>query len=108
MIEMSTNMLSGSSPLRLRGTRVLITGGSSGIGFAVARRVVDAGGSVVLVGRNEAKLASAQIELGAAASILSVDVSDEIAVADALRGIGTLDHIVTAAAGSVRGTVVDV
>ncbi|WP_246797177.1 SDR family oxidoreductase [Burkholderia perseverans] len=91
----------------LKGRRVLITGGSSGIGFAVAKRVISVGGSAVLIGRDEAKLATAIHELGAAATAIALDVTDESAVAAALSQFESIDHIVTAAAGSVRGTIVD-
>jgi NAD(P)-dependent dehydrogenase (short-subunit alcohol dehydrogenase family) len=91
----------------LHGSRVLITGGSSGIGLALAHRVVRSGGSVILIGRDEAKLASAKQTIGSAATTIALDVSDERAVADALGTIGQIDHIVTAAAGTARGTVVE-
>ncbi|NIE84552.1 SDR family oxidoreductase [Burkholderia sp. Cy-647] len=91
----------------LAGARVLITGGGSGIGLAVARRVVVRGGAPILVGRDAAKLAAAQAELGAAASAHALDVTDERAVVDTLERIGRIDHLVTAAAGSVRGSLVD-
>ncbi len=45
------------------GKRVLVTGGSSGIGLATARQLREAGDSLVLVARDEAKLASARAEL---------------------------------------------
>ena len=41
----------------------IVTGGSSGIGKEVARRFVQAGGSVVIGGRNADKLASAAAEI---------------------------------------------
>ncbi len=43
---------------------ILITGGSSGMGLAGARRIVSEGGKVILTGLNEARLQSAQQELG--------------------------------------------
>ena len=47
------------------GKRALITGGSSGMGLATARQLVDAGVSVTLVGRNRSKLDAAREKLGA-------------------------------------------
>ena len=63
---------------------VYITGGSSGIGFAVARKFVDEGASVLLIARDKEKLEHAQKELfeiipaGAAVrvEICSVDIAD--------------------------------
>lgn len=57
----------------------IITGASSGIGFGVARRLLQAGFSVVLNGRDEAKLARAARELDAASRVALVPghVGDE-------------------------------
>jgi len=91
----------------LEGQRVVITGGSSGIGLALARMLVDGGSEVVLIGRNQTKLDSAVSELGRATTALRLDVTDERAVAEAFAQIGSFDHLVTAAAGTARGTVVE-
>jgi NAD(P)-dependent dehydrogenase (short-subunit alcohol dehydrogenase family) len=96
---------STSSPLNQ--ARVLITGGSSGIGQSLAHRVIGAGGSVILVGRDAARLDEARSVLGPNASTVRLDVTDEAAVARTLKDAGALDHIVTAAAGSVRGNIAD-
>ena len=42
----------------------IITGGSSGMGFGVARAYVERGGNVVLNGRTESKLQAAAKEIG--------------------------------------------
>jgi NAD(P)-dependent dehydrogenase (short-subunit alcohol dehydrogenase family) len=92
----------------LAGSRVVITGGASGIGLAVARRVAAAGGRVLLAGRNTDRLNAARDEIGmSVADTLVLDVTDEAAVAAAFAGAGALDHIVAAAAGSVRGPLVE-
>jgi NADP-dependent 3-hydroxy acid dehydrogenase YdfG len=63
---------------RLAGKTCLITGGGSGIGFAVARSFLHEGARVVITGRDEAKLEHAAQELGASDRLLSqrTDVSD--------------------------------
>lgn len=43
----------------LQGKRIIVTGGSSGIGFALAHAFADAGGHVVITGRSEARLKEA-------------------------------------------------
>jgi NAD(P)-dependent dehydrogenase (short-subunit alcohol dehydrogenase family) len=90
-----------------RGRTVVITGGASGIGLATARMVVDCGGSVILMGRSPERLKAAREELGSAASTIQLDVTDEDAVRTAFAGIDRVDHLVTAAAGTLRGRLVD-
>src|SRR5262249_54039137 len=90
-----------------RGRTVVITGGASGIGLATARRVVHLGGSAILMGRSQERLNAAQAELGAAAATAELDVTDEDAVRRAFIGIERVDHLITAAAGTLRGRLID-
>ncbi len=48
----------------LKGQVALITGGGSGIGFAIAKTMLDEGMSVAICGRDEGKLRKAEAELG--------------------------------------------
>lgn len=65
-----------------KGKHVVITGGSSGIGFACAERIVKSGGTVTLVARRADVLDEAQKKLGANAHTLQLDVSKEADVMD--------------------------
>lgn len=95
-------------PIRDRGLanqRVLITGGSSGIGLAVAEQLTREGAEVALLARNEVGLAAAKrrlAEYGAEALTLVADVTDRkalgAAVDAAARKMGSLDVVITAAA----------
>lgn len=61
----------------LRGKRILITGGSSGIGFAIARKFVSCGARVVITGRDENALREAAAQIGSEAlHVLRWDVAD--------------------------------
>ncbi|MFF9473954.1 SDR family oxidoreductase [Streptomyces roseolus] len=51
---------------------VLITGGTSGMGLATARRLLDEGAHVAITGRDEARLAKAAAELDASERLLTV------------------------------------
>ncbi len=51
--------------MKLRNDKVLIFGGGSGIGKAIAKRFCDAGAKVLITGRNEEKLKSAVLEINA-------------------------------------------
>lgn len=55
----------------------LITGGTSGIGLATARRFIDEGAIVTVTGSSEESVAQARSELGDAATILVSDTADE-------------------------------
>lgn len=89
---------------------VLVTGGGSGIGQAVARRLAADGAVVTICGRTESRLADAVATITAelpAARIGHVvaDVTDEAAVAAAVaeaveRAGGRLDAVITSAGGS--------
>ncbi|WEK61748.1 MAG: SDR family NAD(P)-dependent oxidoreductase [Candidatus Microbacterium colombiense] len=68
----------------LSGRTAVVTGGGSGLGAAIARSLHAAGAEVILVGRDEAKLAAVAAELGSRARGVSCDVSDAASV-DALR-----------------------
>ena len=68
--------------MQLKDTRAIVTGGVSGLGFAVARHLVAHGGKVALFDVNDEKGAAAVTELGAGNAIfLKTDVSDEAGVA---------------------------
>lgn len=85
---------------RFTGKVAVITGGASGIGAAVARRMASEGGNVVLWDLGEDRLAEAQEKVGARLTMV-VDVSDAAAVAAAAREIGQelgqIDILVTCA-----------
>jgi meso-butanediol dehydrogenase/(S,S)-butanediol dehydrogenase/diacetyl reductase len=65
----------------MSGKRVLVTGGSSGIGLGTARRLVDAGAEVCLVARRREALERASVDLGGTSWSLVCDVSVESEVA---------------------------
>lgn len=50
--------------MKLRNDKIIVFGGGSGIGLAVAKRFCDAGADVLITGRNEDKLLSAKKEIG--------------------------------------------
>ena len=66
---------------------VVITGGGTGIGFAVAERFARAGDRVTITGRRENVLREAAARLGASASYAAFDASDPAAVGAALPGL---------------------
>ncbi|MDH3612710.1 MAG: SDR family oxidoreductase [Gammaproteobacteria bacterium] len=64
--------------------KAVITGGASGLGFATAQRVIDAGGQVVLLDINDEQGASSAASLGERATFINTDVSNEESVKAAI------------------------
>ena len=85
----------------LQGKTAIITGGSRGIGLAIARAFVDAGASVALAARGQVELeeaASAIAATGGRAVAIPTDVTDEAQVQGlverTVRELGTVDIMV--------------
>jgi len=87
----------------------LVTGGSSGIGFALARMLRDEGYALTLVSRTAAKVESAAAELGASAVAADVSLEDdcERALAAHIERHGRLDVLVNSAGLGIGGRVED-
>lgn len=86
---------------RFDGQAALVTGAATGIGYEVARRIVEEGGSVALVDINGARAQESAARLGGRALGLAADVADEPsiagAVAEAAGRFGRLDVLVNSA-----------
>jgi 3-oxoacyl-[acyl-carrier protein] reductase len=96
--------------LGLRGRRALITGGSRGIGLAVAEALSAEGAALGLIARDAAGLAEAARKFaarGAYVATAAADVTDTPALHRAVDQIaaqlGGLDHLVANAGGTVGG-----
>lgn len=79
----------------------LVTGGGTGIGAAVARRLVRDGYAVVVAGRRRHRLDAVVAELGESVSALELDVTDADAVAAGVGGLERLDVLVNNAGGAI-------
>jgi NAD(P)-dependent dehydrogenase (short-subunit alcohol dehydrogenase family) len=82
--------------------RVVIVGGSSGIGLAVAEQVASQGAEVVIVSGNAARVQGAVKSIGGKAQGQAVDVSDERAVEGFFAKLGAFDHLVFTAGDSLQ------
>jgi len=65
----------------LEGKTAIVTGGSRGIGYAIARTFIDAGARVIVTARTEASLQEAAASLGPNAIALTCDNGDPAAIA---------------------------
>jgi 2-dehydro-3-deoxy-D-gluconate 5-dehydrogenase len=101
-------------PFDLSGKVAIVTGGNGGIGLGMARGLAEAGASIAIVGRNEAKSNEAVAELqqrgtkATAVKAISVvaDVTDKAAVATmverTVRELGRIDILVNNAGINIR------
>jgi NAD(P)-dependent dehydrogenase (short-subunit alcohol dehydrogenase family) len=84
----------------------LVTGGSSGIGLAIAHRLILAGMQVVITGRRKEALDRAASELGGNSYPIAADVSDVTSLnalfADVQARFGRIDVLVANAGGGVH------
>lgn len=78
---------------KFKGQKVVIVGGSSGMGLATAKILSNAGASVVIAGRNIDKLISAKDEIGGEVTTLQFDMNDEEAVKKGFESIGIFKHL---------------
>jgi 2-deoxy-D-gluconate 3-dehydrogenase len=97
------------TPFDLTGKVAIVTGGNGGIGLGMARGLAEAGATVAVVGRNEAKSIAAVAELkqsGAKAISVIADVTDKTAVAAMVervkRELGRIDILINNAGINIR------
>jgi NAD(P)-dependent dehydrogenase (short-subunit alcohol dehydrogenase family) len=82
--------------------RVVIVGGSSGIGLAVAEQAAARGAKVVITSSNAERVHKAVKSVGGEAQGEAVDVSDERAVEHFFTKLGAFDHLVFTAGDSLH------
>ena len=89
--------------MRLQGKRAVLLGGSSGIGLATARMLVDSGARVIISSRSEEKLQEAKNVIGGDVDTYSLDVTREEALKGFFENVGAFDHIVFTAVKGANG-----
>src|SRR6202158_2063931 len=86
----------------LQDKRVVVLGGSSGIGLQVATQAASQGASVIIASSSAERVQKAVESIGGEAQGQAVDVSDERAVATFFSKLGTFDHLVFTAGDSLH------
>jgi len=108
-------MIDRSLKGKVKGRVVMITGGSSGIGLAAAKKIIEAGATVIIIARDSEKLAAAQVEIGECAKnggkvfTYAADVGDETACAEFVATVnekhGGVDILINNAGRSIRRAI---
>ncbi|MGP8475263.1 SDR family oxidoreductase [Burkholderia sp. PR2] len=88
----------------LHGKKVLVVGGSSGIGAAAAKAFAQRGAVVTIASRDPARV-NADATLGAPVRTEALDITDTTAVDAFCARIGQFDHVVISAAKTATGPV---
>jgi NAD(P)-dependent dehydrogenase (short-subunit alcohol dehydrogenase family) len=110
---MSNKPLPGIKQFDLTGRNALITGGSKGLGYAIAAGLASAGASVMLVNRNkeegQASAKSIEKDFKVKAYFHEADVSnqgqmDDMAAA-AMKTLGKIDILINSAGINIRGPI---
>ncbi len=83
----------GVCNMSLEGERVVIVGGSSGLGLATARAALEKGASVVVTGRSEARLEEVKAAAGGELETRGVDALDEGAMRTFLESQAEINHL---------------
>jgi len=82
--------------MMLAGKKVVVVGGSSGIGLSTAELAKREGAEVIIASRNAERLNAVAATLGATA--IAADVTSDKSVEDLFRACGVVDHVVATAA----------
>lgn len=92
----------------LQGKKVVIIGGSSGIGLATAQSVASKGGNVIIVSSNQQRIDKALLKIENQSIGYVVDVTNENQLKDLFEKIGSFDHLIfTAGENLILGNVED-
>ena len=92
-----------TSPTALAGQHVVVIGGTSGIGRAVAEQALAAGARVTVASRTPEEV----VVDGAAAAPEIVDLTDTTSVEELFARLGAFDHLVLSAGPGAMGSVRD-
>src|SRR5258707_11939496 len=88
--------------MSLKTTRVLVIGGTSGIGLGVATAVAERGAHPIVASRRQSSVDRALAQLPEGARGATVDLTDEASLNELARTVGDIDHLVFTAGESLE------
>ncbi len=102
--------MSSSKPpfsLSLKDKHVVVVGGGSGVGRAIAEAVIALEGRVTISSRNTKKLRIVAETLGERAAVARLDMTDQAGVFEWAQHVGVADHLVITASSAAHGPFAD-
>ena len=80
--------------MRLSEKKVLVIGGGSGMGLAIALAAAHEAAKVIIAGRSEDRLKEAAEKIGSGVKRYTVDFTEETSVKNLFSEVGPVDHLV--------------
>ncbi|CAH0344572.1 SDR family oxidoreductase [Bacillus sp. CECT 9360] len=91
----------------LTGKRVVVVGGTSGIGLATAKAFLEESAQIIIASRSASKLSEAKQSLGDGVETYEVDFRSDEKLADFFNKVGKFDHLVVTAGEGAMGQFSD-
>lgn len=89
--------------MKFQGQKIVVIGGSSGMGLATAKMAAAEGAAVVIGSRSEEKLKKAAAQIKGSVEALSVNVMEEKSVKAFFDKVGEFDHLTTPGSEAAMG-----
>jgi len=86
----------------LQGQKIVIIGGSAGIGLATAKSAAAKNATVIIISSNQQRIDKALEELPESATGYAIDVTNELQVKNIFEQIGSFDHLVFTAGENIQ------
>ena len=93
--------------MNIKGKHIVVAGGSSGIGFAIARLALELGARVTIAGRSETKLADAGKRLDSHVATVQLDLGHAASAEEGFKKVGAYDYFVSTAADLTYGPLAE-
>jgi NAD(P)-dependent dehydrogenase (short-subunit alcohol dehydrogenase family) len=93
--------------MNLENNKIVVVGGSSGMGRAIAKKSYQLGGQVTIASRSKERLRAAAKYIGEGTEIVMVDTTNEASVSQLFKQVGKINHLVISGSSVRTGTLRD-